>query len=85
MFKLHGLNPVVLYKYSLKQLTASKKVMFERALKNFADINKLSNRVVLVPIPLSGDFSSLLKNWNIDFNSDEYSLVPLVRKNDELN
>ncbi len=79
LHQIYNIKPVILYKYSLKELTISKKVMFERAIKNFKNIEKLSNRVVLVPIKISGDFSSFLKNWNIDYDSVEYGLLPLVR------
>ncbi len=74
------IKPVVLYTYELKPLNPSKKVMFERALKMVQGITRLSNRVVLVPIEHSGAFSDLLKYWNIDFESREYGLLPLVRK-----
>lgn len=80
LHKIYRIKPVVLYKYSLKQLTVSKKVMFERAIKNFEGLNKLSNRVVLVLVENSGKFSDFLKSWGLDFDSEEYGLVPLVRK-----
>lgn len=80
LFEVYKIKPVVLFKYSLKQLPVSKKVMFERAIKNFKNIEKLSNRVVLVPINLSGEFSDFLRNWNIDIDAQEYELLPLVRK-----
>ena len=79
LFEVYGIKPVVLFKYSLKKLSVSKKVMFERAIKSFKKIEKLSNRVVLVPIDISGEFSSFLKNWDIDIDSKEYGLLPLVR------
>jgi len=78
--EIYRIKPVVLYKYSLKTLTNSKKVMFERAIKNFKGIEKLSNSVVLVPIKLTSDFNEFLKIWNIDFYAKEYGLMPLVRK-----
>lgn len=80
LYEVLKIKPVVLYKYSLKPLGASKKVMFERAIKNFEGIEKLSNRVVLVPIKISGEFNDFLRNWDIDLESQEYSLLPLVRK-----
>lgn len=80
LYEKQGIKPVVLYKYSLKPLGASKKVMFERALKNFKGVERLSNRVILVPIKISGEFSDFLKNWDIDLESQEYGLLPLVRK-----
>ena len=80
LHEIYRIQPIMLYKYELKQLTPSKKVMFERAIKNFKEIEKLSNRVVLVPISISGEFSAFLKNWNIDIEAKEYGLLPLVRK-----
>ena len=80
LYELYNIKPVVLYKYSLKKLTASKKVMFDRAIKNFKGVNRISNRVVLVPINISEEFSEFLKVWNIDLDSTEYGLLPLVRK-----
>lgn len=80
VYELYGIRPFILYKYSLKSLTASKKVMFERAIKSFQTVKKLSNRVVLVPINISGEFSDFLKSWNIDIDAEEYGLLPLVRK-----
>ncbi len=77
---LYRIKPVVLFTYSLTSLTLSKKVMFERAIKNFSEIDKLSNRVVLVPIQHSEGFSDFLKYWGIDFDSRQYGLLPLVRK-----
>ncbi len=74
------LKPYVLYKYSLKELTNSKKVMFDRAIKNFNGITKLSNRVVLVPVDKSSEFSDFLRSWDLDIDTDEYHLMPLVRK-----
>ncbi|MEK6921561.1 MAG: nucleotidyltransferase domain-containing protein [Nanoarchaeota archaeon] len=80
LHQLYKIEPLVLYKYSLKELTVSKKVMFERALKNFAGIQRISNRVVLVPIAKTEEFNDLLKLWNIDFDAQEYGLLPLMRK-----
>ncbi|MBI5072302.1 nucleotidyltransferase domain-containing protein [Candidatus Woesearchaeota archaeon] len=80
LHQLYKIEPLVLYKYSLKELTASKKVMFERALKNFAGIQRISNRVILVPIGKSEEFNDFLKIWNIDFDAREYGLLPLMRK-----
>lgn len=82
LHQVYGIVPVILYKYSLKKLTASQKVMFERAIKNFQDITKLSNRVVLVPITVSDQFEDFLRSWNLDLDSQEYGLLPLVRKED---
>ena len=80
LHQLYKIEPLVLYKYSLKELPVSKKVMFERALKNFAGVQRISNRVVLVPIVKTEEFTDLLKLWNIDFDAQEYGLLPLMRK-----
>ena len=80
LYEKLGIKPVLLYKYSLKPLGASKKVMFERAINNFKNVERLSNRVVLVPIKISGEFSDFLKSWDIDLEAQEYGLLPLVRK-----
>jgi len=77
--ELYGIKPAVLYKYSLKELTNSKKVMFERAIKDF-DAEKLSNRVVLVPIGQSSEFEQFLRHWGLDIDAQEYHLMPLLRK-----
>ena len=82
LHQLYKIEPLVLYKYSLKQLSVSKKVMFERALKNFTGIQRLSNRVILVPIPKAEEFNDLLKTWDLDFDAQEYGLLPLMRKGD---
>ncbi|MDD3175503.1 MAG: nucleotidyltransferase domain-containing protein [Candidatus Nanoarchaeia archaeon] len=80
LFNLYKIKPKQLYKYSLKDLTNSKKVMFERAIKNFEGIEKLSNRVILVPVEKSSEFEDFLKLWNLDIDVKEYYLLPLVRK-----
>ena len=77
---IYKIKPKILYKYSLKELTNSKKVMFERAIKNFENIEKLSNRVILVPIEQSSEFDDFLRQWGIDYDSEEFHLLPLVRK-----
>jgi len=80
LHNLYHTTPMKLFKYELKKLKPSQKVMFERALKNFMGINKLSNRVVLVPLQKSGEFEDFLKHWNIDLDVVSYELVPLMRK-----
>ena len=79
LHEIYNIKPTVLFKYELKKLTPSNKVMFERAIKNFKNIQKLSNRVVLVPINYSNEFRSFLRRWNIDIESSEYELLPIVR------
>jgi len=79
LYEIYNIKPTVLFKYNLKKLTPSNKVMFERAIKNFKNIQKLSNRVVLVPIESSDEFRSFLRRWNIDIESSEYELLPIVK------
>jgi len=80
LHNLYGLKPVKLYKYSLKQLTPSKKVMFERGIKTIKGIKRQSNSVVLVPIEYTGEFEEFLRQWNLDIDTKEYELMPLLRK-----
>ena len=80
LHSIYNLKPVKLYKYSLKELTLSKKVMFERGIKNIKGIQRLSNSVVLVPIEISGEFEDFLRQWNLDIDTTSYELVPLMRK-----
>ena len=77
---LYKLSPVKLYKYSLKQLSLSKKVMFERGIKNIKGITKLSNSVVLVQTEKTREFEDFLKNWDMDIDTKDYELIPLMRK-----
>lgn len=79
LHEIYNIKPAVLFKYDLRKLTLSNKVMFERAIKNFKNIQKLSNRVVLVPIRYSDEFKSFLRRWNIDIESSEYELLPVVK------
>lgn len=80
LYEVYRIQPIVLYKYSLKPLSASKKVMFERAIKTFDGVKRLSNRVVLVPIFKSGEFSDFLKLWDLDIEAEEFGLLPFLRK-----
>lgn len=80
LHNIYNLKPVKLYKYDLKQLTNSKKVMFERGIKNIKKIERLSNRVVLVPVEVSAEFEDFLKQWKLDIDTASYELIPLMRK-----
>lgn len=78
LFEVFGIDPVVLFNYSLKKLTPSQRVMFYRGLNKFKDLKKLSNRVVLVPIKVSSDFENFLLEWKLDLSSFHYFLLPLT-------
>ena len=80
LHNMYNMHPVNLYKYNLKQLSASKKVMFERGIKSIKGIVRLSNSVVLVPIAHSAEFDDFLKNWGLDIETRSYELVPMLRK-----
>jgi hypothetical protein len=80
LYESYNIAPVKLYRYDLRQLSLSKKVMFERGIKSIQKIEKLSNRVVLVPIQFSERFEQFLKQWNLDIDTKEYELLPLMRK-----
>ncbi len=83
LFELYGLEPVVLYRFSLTKLSAVKKVQFERGMKNFlknTDAKIIARSVALVPMERKGDFDTFLKSWNILYDSQEYELFPIMRK-----
>ena len=80
MHNIYGFKPVKLYKYSLKQLTPSKKVMFERGIKTIKGLKRQSNSVVLVPIEHTGEFEDFLRQWELDIDTKEYELMPILRK-----
>lgn len=80
MHNLYGLKPVKIYKYSLNQLTPSKKVMFERGIKTIPNITKLSNSVIMVEIKNTGEFEEFLKLWDMDIDTKDYELIPMMRK-----
>ena len=80
LHNLYKTKPMKIYKYSLKQLSASKKVMFERAIKSIKGINRLSNSVVIVPIENSNEFDDFLKQWEMDIDTASYEFVPMQRK-----
>ncbi|HIJ11076.1 TPA: hypothetical protein HA278_03385 [Candidatus Woesearchaeota archaeon] len=78
--EVYRIKPAKLYKYQLTSLTPSKKVMFQRGLRNFKTIEKLSNRVILVPMSVTSEFESFLRQWDLDIDTKEYTLLPLVRQ-----
>lgn len=79
---LYKIKPVVLYKYSLQKLTNVQKVQFERGIKNVLgkEGEVLTRSVVLVPLQLKNRMMEFLKTWDIYYESQEYELLPLLRK-----
>lgn len=82
LFELYRIKPVVLYKYSLKKLNNVQKVQFERGLKQVLgqDGFYLTRSVVQVPVSLKNEMIDFLKTWNIYYESQEYELLPVLRK-----
>jgi len=80
--ELYKVKPSVLYRYSLKKLNNVQKVQFERGIKNVLDSRGvfLTRSVILVPIEIKNEIIEFLKNWNIYYESQEYELMPVLRK-----
>ena len=87
LFEIYNLEPVVLYKYSLKKLNPVQKVQFTRGFKSILkDTNGkiLSRSVVLVPINKKAEFDDFLSTWNLTYESYSFELFPLLRKGELL-
>lgn len=82
LFELYRISPVVLYKYSLTKLNNVQKVQFERGIKKvLGEKGKfLTRSVVLVPLALKNEAIDFFKTWNIYYESQEYELLPFLRK-----
>lgn len=80
---LCGIQPTVLYKYSLKTLTPVQKVQFDRGMKLLLDNLKgtrLTRTVVLIPLQASEQFEEFLKTWKLKFETQRYTLLQEHRK-----
>lgn len=82
LFNLYKIKTNVLYKFSLKKLNNVQKVQFERGIKKVlgAEGVFLTRSVVLVPINLKNGMIDFLKTWDIYYESKEYELLPVLRK-----
>lgn len=83
LFEIYKLEPVILYKYSLKKLDAVKKVQFSRGVKRILKDTKariLSRSIVLVPINKKVEFDEFLSTWNLTYETQSYELFPILRK-----
>jgi hypothetical protein len=82
LFEIYKIKPCVLYKYSLGKLNNVQKVQFERGIKKV--LNKegvfLTRSVILIPITMKNEVMEFLKIWKIYYESQEYELLPLLRK-----
>ena len=83
LFEIYKLEPVVLYKYSLKKLNPVQKVQFTRGLKKILADTKariLSRSIVLAPINKKIEFDEFLSTWNLTYESQSFELFPMLRK-----
>ena len=83
LFEIYGLEPVVLYKYSLKKLNPTQKVQFTRGIKKMLKDTRgkiLSRTVVLVPLSKKIEFDEFLSTWNLFYETQSYELFPILRK-----
>jgi len=82
--ELYKVKPSVLYKFSLMKLNNVQKVQFERGLKKVLknDGAILTRSVVLIPLTMKNEMVDFLKNWNIYYESREYELLPVQRKDE---
>ena len=80
--ELYKIKPAVLYRYSLKKLTNVQKVQFERGLKSVLGDGgvMLTRSVALVPMKIKNEMIDFLKRWNVYYESQEYELLPILRK-----
>lgn len=80
--EMYGVQPQVLYKYSLTSLSPVQRVQFSRAVKSVlkGEGEYLTRSVLLVPLKLKNEVMELLKRWKIYYEAQEYELIPLLRK-----
>ncbi|MBI4983600.1 nucleotidyltransferase domain-containing protein [Candidatus Woesearchaeota archaeon] len=86
LHQIYKIKPVVIYKYSLKKLNPVQKVQFERGLKKIIAENGgfLTRSVVLISLEKKNRMMEFLKSWNLYYESQEYELLPLLRKEEFL-
>lgn len=82
LYELYKIKPMALFKYSLEKLNNVQKVQFSRGMKKVLGTKAviLTRSVVLVPINLKNEFIDFLKTWDIYYESKEYELMPVLRK-----
>lgn len=80
--ELYQIQPMVLYKYSLQSLNAVQKVQFERGIKKILGPENqfIARSVAMIPLSLKNRMMEFLKQWNIYYQSQEYELLPVLRK-----
>lgn len=83
LFEIYKIEPVALYKYSLKKLNPVQKVQFTRGLKLILKDTKakiLSRSIVLVPLNEKIKFDEFLSTWDLVYETQSYELFPILRK-----
>lgn len=83
LFEIYKIEPVVLYRYSLKKLNAIQKVQFTRGFKAILKDTRakiLSRSIVLVPFNKKIEFDGFLSTWNLTYETQNYELFPILRK-----
>ena len=86
LFELYKIRPLILYKYSLKKLNNVQKVQFERGIKKVLGKEGIfvARSVVFIPINIKNEMMEFLKGWGIYYESHEYELLPVLRKEEFL-
>lgn len=81
LHEIYQIKPNVLFKYSLTSLSNVQKVQFERGIKKIIGDGKfIARSVVLLPINQKSEMIEFLKHWNVYYESQEYELLPILRK-----
>jgi len=73
------IKPVVFYEYSLKELTKTKKVQFNRAIHNTINGNIIKKGSIWVPVSESEKFKELINSWNLKTKSFEAVFMDKAR------
>lgn len=84
---LYGIQPSILYKYSLKTMTPVQKVQFDRGMKILLEELegiRLTRTIILIPLQKSGQFEDFLKTWKIEFETQRYTLLPEHQKTEKI-
>jgi len=82
LHEIYSIKPLILFKYSLTSLSNVQKVQFERGIKKIIDKDSkfIARSVVLISITKKNEMIEFLKHWNVYYESQEYELLPLLRK-----
>ncbi len=73
-----GISPKKLYKYDLKHLEQTKKVMFANAVNKILKKiggEKIGNGAVLVPLTNASYFEDFLEIWGLRYKTKEWTVI----------